>query len=49
VLGELNKSDLQHRIEWILGNHRGSEPPVFVDARNKKKASQPAAVVGIMR
>ena len=27
VLGELDKSDLQHRIEWMLGNHRGSAPP----------------------
>jgi thiol-disulfide isomerase/thioredoxin len=49
VLGELDKSDLQHRIEWRLGNHRGSEPPEFVDARNKKKASHAVAVVGLPR
>ena len=24
VLGELNKSDLQHRLEWMLGKHHGS-------------------------
>ena len=37
VLGELDKSDFQHRIEWMLGNH-GKEPPQFVNGFNKKKA-----------
>jgi peroxiredoxin len=44
VLGELDKSDLQHRIEWMLGNHRGSEPPAFVDGL-KKKQPQPVSPV----
>ena len=44
VLGELDKSDLEHRIEWMLGNHRGSEPAPFVNGFNKKK-SEPAPTV----
>lgn len=36
VLGELNKSDLQHRIEWMLGKHHGKEPAAFVDEFRKK-------------
>ncbi len=36
VLGELNKSDLQHRIEWMLGEHHGKEPPTFVNRLHKK-------------
>jgi thiol-disulfide isomerase/thioredoxin len=39
VLGELDKADLQHRIEWMLGKHRGKEPPAFVDGFHKKAAS----------
>jgi thiol-disulfide isomerase/thioredoxin len=39
VLGELNKSDLQHRIEWMLGNHHGKEPPAFVNGLQKKANS----------
>jgi thiol-disulfide isomerase/thioredoxin len=38
VLGELNKSELQHRIEWMLGKHKGTEPPAFVNGfENKPK------------
>jgi peroxiredoxin len=37
VLGELDKSDFQHRIEWMLGKHSGKEPPPFVNQFNKKK------------
>ena len=36
VLGEMNKSDLQHRIEWMLGKHHGKEPPAFVNGFHKK-------------
>ena len=44
VLGELNKSDLQHRIEWMLGKHHGKQPPAFVNTLREKtdSASEPA-------
>ena len=38
VLGELQKSDLEKRLEWMLGNHHGKAPPVFVNGFQKKKA-----------
>ena len=38
VLGELNKSDLQNRLEWMLGNHHGKAPPAFVNGFQKKQA-----------
>ncbi|HEV7220042.1 MAG TPA: TlpA disulfide reductase family protein [Terriglobales bacterium] len=37
VLGELNKSDLQNRLEWMLGNHHAKTPPAFVNGFQKKK------------
>jgi thiol-disulfide isomerase/thioredoxin len=37
VLGELDKSDFQHRIEWMLGKHSGKEPAPFVNGLTKKK------------
>ena len=27
VLGEIHQPDLEHRVEWLLGNHQG-DPPV---------------------
>jgi thiol-disulfide isomerase/thioredoxin len=39
VLGELDKSDLEKRLEWMLGNHRGKAPPEFVN-RFQKSASE---------
>jgi thiol-disulfide isomerase/thioredoxin len=36
VLGELDKSELQHRIEWMLGKHRGKAPAAFIDGFQKK-------------
>jgi thiol-disulfide isomerase/thioredoxin len=39
VLGELNKSDLQNRLEWMLGKHHGKAPPAFVNGFQKKPAS----------
>jgi hypothetical protein len=38
VLGELNKSDLQNRLEWMLGKHHGKAPPAFVNGLQKKQA-----------
>jgi len=35
VLGELSKSDLNHRIEWMLGNRRGKGPPALVNNLGK--------------
>jgi thiol-disulfide isomerase/thioredoxin len=40
VLGELDKSELQHRIEWMLGKHRGKEPAAFVNGFQKKPKSE---------
>lgn len=40
VLGELDKSNLQHRIDWMLGKHHGKEPPEFVNGFKKKAAPQ---------
>jgi thiol-disulfide isomerase/thioredoxin len=45
VLGELNKSDLQNRIEWMLGKHHGKAPPAFVNGFQKKPASDNAPSV----
>ena len=38
VLGELDKSDLQNRLEWMLGKHHGKAPPAFINGFQKKKA-----------
>ena len=45
VLGELNKSDLQNRLEWMLGKHHGKAPPAFVDGFQKKPAADDAPSV----
>jgi thiol-disulfide isomerase/thioredoxin len=37
VLGELQKSDLQKRLEWMLGNHHGNPPSPLVNEFEKKK------------
>jgi thiol-disulfide isomerase/thioredoxin len=37
VLGELNKPDLQNRLEWMLGKHHGKAPPSFVNGFQKKQ------------
>ena len=39
VLGELQKSDLQKRLEWMLGNHHGKAPPAFVDGFRKEEGA----------
>ena len=44
VLGELSKSDLQHRLDWMLGKHHGGPPPVFVDGFKKKNSETPMPV-----
>lgn len=46
VLGELDKSDFQHRLEWMLGKHSGKEPLQFVNGFNKKKAEPPPSPFG---
>jgi thiol-disulfide isomerase/thioredoxin len=38
VLGELDKSDLQNRLEWMLGKHHGKAPAAFVNGFQKKHA-----------
>jgi thiol-disulfide isomerase/thioredoxin len=38
VLGELDKSDLQNRLEWMLGKHHGKAPAAFVNGSQKKHA-----------
>lgn len=38
VLGELDKSDLQNRLEWMLGVRHGKAAPAFVNGFQKKKA-----------
>jgi thiol-disulfide isomerase/thioredoxin len=44
VLGELDKPELEHRIEWMLGKHHGKEPAPFVNGFEKKARpkSQPS-------
>jgi peroxiredoxin len=37
VLGELQKSDLQKRLEWMLGDHHGHAPKPLVNEFQKKK------------
>jgi thiol-disulfide isomerase/thioredoxin len=41
VLGELDKSELEHRIEWMLGKHHGKEPDAFVNGFTKKPKPRP--------
>jgi thiol-disulfide isomerase/thioredoxin len=38
VLGELNKAELQNRLDWMLGKHHGKAPPAFVNGFEKKPA-----------
>lgn len=45
VLGELDKSNLQHRIDWMLGKHHGKEPAPFVNGFEKKSAPTSAPPV----
>ena len=40
VIGELDKSKFQHRIEWMLGKHRGKEPEAYVNNSTKKPTSK---------
>jgi len=42
VLGELNKADLQNRLEWMLGKHHGKAPPAFVNGFQRKQAPDSA-------
>ena len=37
VLGELDKSDLEKRLEWMLGKRHGKAPPAFVNGFQKKR------------
>lgn len=37
VLGELDKSDLEKRLEWMLGKRHGKTPPSFVNGFQKKR------------
>jgi thiol-disulfide isomerase/thioredoxin len=37
VLGELDKLDLERRLEWMLGKHHGKAPPAFVNGFQKKR------------
>jgi thiol-disulfide isomerase/thioredoxin len=45
VLGELNKSDLQRRLEWMLGKRHGKAPPIFVNGFQKKQTPDNAPTV----
>src|SRR5258708_25896422 len=38
VLGELNKSDLQNLLEWMLGKRHGNAPPAFVNGLQNKQS-----------
>jgi thiol-disulfide isomerase/thioredoxin len=37
VLGELEKSDLEKRLDWMMGSHHGKAPPEFVNEFQKKR------------
>lgn len=37
VLGEIQKPDLEHRVEWLLGNHPGDPPVPLENNLNKKE------------
>src|SRR3979411_117593 len=39
VLGELDKSDLQNRLERMVGKHHGKAPAAFVNGFQKKHAA----------
>ena len=45
VLGELNKSDMQNRLEWMLGKRHGKAPPAFVNGFQKKQAQDSTPAV----
>jgi thiol-disulfide isomerase/thioredoxin len=44
VLGELDKSDMEKRLEWMLGNHHGKAPPEFVNRFQKKRQPEAPSV-----
>ena len=46
VLGELSKSDLQNRLEWMLGKRHGKAPPAFVNGFQKKPAPESPSIFG---
>ncbi len=45
VLGELNKSDLQNRLEWMVSKRHGKAPLAFVNGFQKKQAPDSAPSV----
>ena len=45
VLGELNESDLEKRLDWMLGKHHGKAPPGFVNGFQKKQRPESAPSV----
>jgi thiol-disulfide isomerase/thioredoxin len=44
VLGELDKSGLEKRLEWMLGNHQGKAPPEFVNGFRKKREPEAPSI-----
>lgn len=45
ILGEVSKSELKARLDWMLGGKNGEAPPEFVNNLNKK----PEPEITIMR
>jgi thiol-disulfide isomerase/thioredoxin len=45
VLGELEKSDLEKRLDWMLGKHHGKAPPIFMNKFQKKNQPEGAPSV----
>jgi hypothetical protein len=45
VLGELDKSALEKRLDWMLGKHHGKAPPAFVNGFEKKHSAESAPSV----
>lgn len=42
VLGEISKSELKARLEWLLNGKTGKAPPEIVNNVNKKRDAAPA-------
>src|ERR1700758_5133394 len=45
ILGELDKSDLEKRLEWMVGKHHRQAPPAFVTGFQKKREPETTPTV----
>ncbi len=42
ILGEISKSELRERLDWLVNGKTGKEPPAMVNNLNKKRDDTPS-------